>query len=436
MLRKSAAILAGFVLLFETACSGGGGSGSGGGDASTAKQPEKPPEPIALKMLQDGATISDDEFNNFIAAPVNAKYPHITVTLVRNTKGAAGLSDMIASGDFPDFTLSTYPQIKVNRELGTAQDLTELIKKFRLDVSKFDPAAMQTSTIYGGSDRLYAIPFSLNFLAMFYNKDLFDRFGVTYPKEGMTWDEVINLSKSFNRTAEGVQYRGMGAIPGAGDLSTQLTLPYVNQTTNKAEITTDGWKKVLELIKNVNDVPGNKGAILDHFLKDQTLAIVPSYDARFAALEKLQGTPSQFNWDVTQFPSQPGRPNTSLASSGHFFIVSALGKHKEETFKAIQVLTDLDVQKQITESGRFTSLKDENVKGLYGKNMKSMAGKNIKAVFKSAFAPPFAPTKYDALVTKRINDAVKKVTNGEADVNSALREAEELANKDIAAEPK
>ncbi|WP_158606513.1 hypothetical protein [Paenibacillus ginsengarvi] len=49
------------------------------------------------------ATITDEEFANFIAGPVHAKYPHITVTMVRNTKGKDGLSTMISSGDFPDF---------------------------------------------------------------------------------------------------------------------------------------------------------------------------------------------------------------------------------------------------------------------------------------------------------------------------------------------
>lgn len=431
MIKKSAAICAGLALIFATACNNGGG-----GSDTQAKPADKPPEPVQLVMLQDVAALTDDEFANFIAAPVHAKYPHITVTMVRNTKGKDGLSNMISSGEFPDFIFTTYPQIKVNRELGTAQDLNEWINKYKVDINKFDPAAIQTSKVYGDSDHLFALPFSLNFLALFYNKDLFDKFGVSYPKEGMTWDELVQLSRSFGRTMENVQYRGLGAIPGAGDLSTQLSLPYVNPTTNKAEITTDGWKRILQLIKSVNEVPGNKGAILDHFLKDQTLAMVASYDARFAALEKLQGTPNQFNWDITQFPSHPDRPNTSLASSGHFLLVSSLSKHKEEAFQAIEVLIGEQVQKLITENGRFTSLKDETIKGLFGKNMKSMAGKNIKAVFKSSFAPPFAPTKFDSLATPRINDAVKKVINGETDVNTALREAEEAANKDIAAQPK
>ncbi|GAA3411173.1 ABC transporter substrate-binding protein [Paenibacillus hodogayensis] len=432
MLRKSMVVLAGISMIVSACNSSGSSTGAGTG---TVKSEERPPEPIELVMLQDGATITDDEFANYIAAPVRAKYPHITITMMRNNKGNEGLSNLISSGSFPDLIFTTYPQIKINRELGTAQDLNDMIQKFKMDTGKFDPAALQTSKIYGNSDHLFALPFSLNFLATFYNKDLFDKFGVAYPKEGITWDEAIQLSKSFDRTLENISYRGL-MTNGASDLSTQLSLPYVNAGTNKAQLTTDGWKRLLDLLKAINDVPGNKGATLDHFLKDQTLAMVASYDARFAALEKLQGTSGQFNWNVTQYPSYPDKPNVSLASSGHFLIVSSLGKHKEEAFQVVDLLTSDDIQKLITENGRFTSLKNETIKSLYGKNMKSMQGKDIKAVFKSAFSPPFPPTKYDSFVITRLNEAVKKVTNGETDINSALREAEEAANRDIAAQPK
>lgn len=429
MFKKSAAFSASLIAMLLTAC------GETGVDRPPqATGPDKEPEPVALVMLQDGATITDEEFNTMIAAPVHAKYPHMTVRMVRNAKGNDGIGDLIAGGDFPDFIFTTYPQIKVHKEMGTAADLTELIKSSGMDIGKFDPAAMETARVYSGGNSLYAIPFSLNFLALFYNKDLFDRFGVEYPKDGATWDEVIRLANRFSRTEGGVSYKGL-LIPGAFDLSTQLSLPYVNAQTKKAAVNTDGWKRIFQLIKTVSDIPGNKGANLDDFLVKQSLAMVASYDARIAALEKLHGTPGQFNWDITQFPSYPDRPNTSLASSGHFLMVSALSKHKDEAFRAIYLLTGEENQNLITEHGRFTSLNNQGIKNKYGVNTKSLQGKNIKAVFQSAFAPPYQPTAYDKFVPPRINAAVKSVVEGQIDINSAIRQAEEEINLDIAAAP-
>src|SRR5690606_8011575 len=101
---------------------------------------------------------------------------------------------------------------------------------------------------------------------------------------------------------------------------------------------------VFEVVHAINDIPGNKGANLNNFLKDKILAMVPSYDARIAALELLYGTPEDFNWDITQFPSFPERPNTSLDSTGHFLMVSSLSKHKEEAFQVIDLLTSVENQ--------------------------------------------------------------------------------------------
>lgn len=432
VLSKRAIISASMMALLLAAC-GGEKQATGGIAPETAKT--EPSKPVTLQMLQDGATITDEEFDTLIAAPVKAKYPHITVEMIRNKNGNNGLSELITSGSFPDFMFITSLQIKAHRDLGTTEDLTPYIQKFGMNVNQFDPAALQTSKVYGGSEKLYAVPFSLNFLALFYNKDLFDRFGVSHPKEGMTWQETIQLAAKFSRSENGVEYKGLltNAIT---DMSTQLSLPRVDPKTNKALINTDGWKKVAEVIQGINAIPGNKGVNLDHFLKTQTLAMVASYDARFAALEKLHGTPENFNWDVTQFPSYPERPNTSFQSTGHFLAVSALSKNKNEAFQVIQLLTGEEIQTVITERGRFTALNNETIKNKYGANMKSMNGKNIKGVFKSSFAPPYEPTTYDPLVNTPLNDAVKNIVDNGLDINSALRQAEEAANRAIEAEMK
>ncbi|MBD2864005.1 ABC transporter substrate-binding protein [Paenibacillus oceani] len=238
--KTTGSLVAAAVLgLSLAACGGTADKGASSAPNNEATTPPKQAEPVKLVMLQDGATITDDEFKNLIAAPIHAKYPNITVKMRRNTAGDKGIQDLIAGGDFPDFIFTTYPRITLHRDLGTPHDLTELVKAHNMDLGKFDPAAMETSRVYGGKDKLYAIPFSLNFFALFYNKDLFDMFGVTYPTDGMTWDDVYEVARKFSRVVDGVQYRGVH-LPGLLDMSTQLTLPYVSQTTGKANVETDG----------------------------------------------------------------------------------------------------------------------------------------------------------------------------------------------------
>lgn len=413
---------------------------SGSADPSSPPPPagsKAPPAPIKLLMLQDGATITKEEFQTLIADPVSAKYPHITMELAVNGKGDEGVQQLLASGTFPDLIFGTYPRIVNHRELQTVENLNPMIARNKLDLQRFDPGAIATARAYSGSDSLYALPFSLNFTATFYNKEIFDKFGQPYPKEGMTWEDALDVAKSVSRTSDGVQYRG-AFIQGIGDVSSQLSLSRIDPVTGKANIASqEGWKSLFELYKAFNDLPGNKDAhtsttLNNGFLKDQNVAMAISYDARFAALEKLYGTPQDFAWDVTQFPSFKGKPDVTVASSGHFLMLSSLSKHKEEAFQVIQLLGSQEIQKKITDYGRYTALQDPAIKEMYGHTMKSMQGKNIKAVFKSRFANPVPPHPNNDLTLPAINAALTRVVNEEVDINSALRQAEEEMNKAIA----
>lgn len=439
--RMGVLMTAVLIVLSATACGGGAGNGASSGKEGAGSQQEppddKPAQPVTLVMMRDGATITNDEFANLIEAPVKAKYPHITMKLVVNNKLDEGVQSSIASGEFPDLVFSTYPRITNHRELKTVEDLNPYIAKYKVDLKRYDPAALQTAQVYSGDGNLYGLPFSLNFTATFYNKDIFDKFGVSYPKDGMTWDDALETARKLSRVAEGIQYKG-AYVQGIGDVSTQLSLPTINPKTGKADLVAqDSWKRLFDLYKAFNDIPGNKDAnvsttLNNGFLKDQHVAMAISYDARIAALEKLYGTPQDFDWDLTQFPSFKEKPNTTVASSGHFLLLSSLGKHKEEAFKVIELLGSPEIQELITDQGRFTALNDQSIKEMYGRNMKSLQGKNIKAVFKSQFAAPVPPHKNTAFVLPHVNTALTRVINGEIDVNTAIREAEEAANKEIA----
>lgn len=90
---------------------------------------------------------------------------------------------------------------------------------------------------YGGNlefitidEQLYGIPYRADFWVLYYNKDVFDRFGVDYPTNDMTWPEYRQLAKKLTQ-GEGVEktygthihtwascYFIYGLIKGEGDL--------------------------------------------------------------------------------------------------------------------------------------------------------------------------------------------------------------------------
>jgi multiple sugar transport system substrate-binding protein len=56
---------------------------------------------------------------------------------------------------------------------------------------------------------LYALPVAMQPSPLIYNKDIFYKFGIAYPKGGITWNETYELSNILTRSDGGVDYRGL-----------------------------------------------------------------------------------------------------------------------------------------------------------------------------------------------------------------------------------
>jgi multiple sugar transport system substrate-binding protein len=80
--------------------------------------------PVTLRMYQQGASITDDEFQKFVAEPVKQKYPNITMELVRAQKNVS-IQDALAAGDFSDMIFTGARPIRDFIRLNTVLDLKE-----------------------------------------------------------------------------------------------------------------------------------------------------------------------------------------------------------------------------------------------------------------------------------------------------------------------
>lgn len=78
---------------------------------------------------------------------------------------------------------------------GIAMDITEPMREAGIDVAKIIWPVAVSSCVYEG--RTYGFPCNVNANAVWYNKDLFDRAGIPYPKPGWTWDELIETAKKL-----------------------------------------------------------------------------------------------------------------------------------------------------------------------------------------------------------------------------------------------
>jgi multiple sugar transport system substrate-binding protein len=89
-------------------------------------------------------------------------------------------------------------------------DLTPFIKKFNFDMNRFDPQVLATIRTYSDQGGFEFLPESMTTLVLMYNKDIFDHFGVAFPKDRMTWEQTKELAAKVSRSEGGKDYFGFG----------------------------------------------------------------------------------------------------------------------------------------------------------------------------------------------------------------------------------
>jgi multiple sugar transport system substrate-binding protein len=435
------------LIVFVTGCSGEAGTGQPSADnsannvnssnsANTAKTAPSfdPNEAVSLKFGQIGGALSDDEFQNLIVAPVKKMYPNVSLELVRMTNTTQ--PELVATNDYPDLTYNNASGIYIDKELQIDTDLMPLIKKYNFDLSKFDPSSLDFINAASGDGKMYLLPMWTVADATFYNKDVFDKFGVAYPKDNMTWEQVLELARKVARMDGGVQYIGV-STSSLSNMKNGLVLPIADATAKKGLLESDSWKLLLESYVKMQQIPGNYSHGMNGnqlFENDRTLALYPNFTGRVGEFEQLFKSGKPLNFDIVTYPSF-GDSKYAATTNVSGITISVKTTKQDWAFRVAQVLVKEENQLEAAKNGRVSALKNKEIQQQYAANLGSMNGKHVEGFFTKPTNIPGQTTKYDNLGNKRINDAVDRVLNGTADVNTALREANELLNQDIAANP-
>ncbi|MEF3301700.1 ABC transporter substrate-binding protein [Paenibacillus sp. GYB003] len=392
-------------------------------------------EPVKLTIVNHGAGINHEtDLENVILKPIRTMYPNISIELIKGKS----LNDIIAAGDTPDLIATSNFYLDLLLGMGLATDLNEFVKTFKIDLTRLEPETIATLSRYGKKGELYGMPYSMNYGIMAYNKDIFDKFGVAYPKDGMNWDEVIELAKKLTRKSDSTQY--LGIDPGLPQVMTRpYSLPVTDASGEKAALTTDGYKMVFSKLRAIYDIPGMIDPKtnylkdnIDFFLKDQRVAMEPYWiSALSTRVLPLAQQGQNFNWDLVSFPSYPDKPGLGREVDFHLLMVTPSSKNKDAAYRVLQALQSTEAQVVMNKGGRLTALKDPAIRKDFAVDLNIFEGKNLAGVFSVKPAPAPRSSMYDSKGYSYLNEALKSMILSSTDINTALREAEEKTNKYI-----
>jgi ABC-type glycerol-3-phosphate transport system substrate-binding protein len=403
---------------------------------STQPQEEAAPQqqPITLKIFS-----GDSQFEQVIKSDkVKMKFPYITFEYVVGGQGKQ-IQDLVAAGESPDMYYQGLSALINNLvDYNLQYDLKDMIKKTGFDLNRIDKAYLDiiqaASGTYGGT--YFGLPVTTFMTVLYYNKDVFDKFGIPYPKDGMTWDQAYELARSLTRVSDGVQYKGMTMNFAYLFDNNQLAAPYFHPKENRSAMSTDPWRSIFRTLGKFYQIPLNKPltersrvAEVNDFTKDRVSAMHADVTAA------MENFPNDFvNWDMVSLPVMAEAPGINAQLNPRFLYLMSTSKHKEEAFKVIDFLLSNEMQMASSKAGKATVLNNEEVRKAYGQDYARLQGKHTQALYvnKPVGVSPARDSKLINVPTAApVGKEFNAFINGTKDVNTALRDLDETLNKSI-----
>lgn len=397
-----------------------------------SKDPVAPvQEPVELDVFYMWSGYTKEEFMDDYGNHIVNKYPYISINWIQNEAGTT-LADVIAAKTNIDMVLTTNNAYLVLEEHGFSGDVTDLAKKYQYDFGKMDPGVYEVLKAAGGGNPP-GIPYKANSLGFFYNKDVFDKFGVDYVTDGMTWDEVYEKAKLLTRVEGDTTYRGLGIRNTNFINLNQLSLPLYDASGKKAAFDSQPWKDYLENFIRFYQLPSydanletiDFSNVYDMFVKDQTLAMLIQQNSDWPRVERGVN----INWDAVTFPSFASHPGVGPQPEIVFFALPDVSKNRDAAFLAMASLTDDEQVIQSAKKGAAPVMKGQQFRDIYGSEAPDLKGKNAIALIPSTYANSIALSNYNGWATGSTYQAMVAVMLGEKDMNTALRESVEGTNQ-------
>jgi len=234
---------------------------------------------------------------------------------------------------------------------------------------------------------LYALPFGRVAEGLFYNKTIFDEMQVPYPKDGMTWDEVLELAAALKRD----QHSPIG-ITAYDSLASQLPLRWYDPETRRVDYDSKDWQGLLGLLLRMNDLEDmnteeRKSPMSSFSVGDTAMVAGPVYGGN--------GRPGLLNdeanlrlfdvdWDIVAFPifddGQGLQPASHMLGIG----VPVRSQNKEDAYKVMRHLLSHEVQSDNSRKGLISLRSDaEAFQDEFGASS-LLAGKSVSSFFSTS----------------------------------------------------
>lgn len=300
--------------------------------------PEQKAE-VTVKILG----ISEEDFKRYYSGFTD-KYPHIKVEAIKdgymdgNTFVYHLLDQEWLDQNKPDLLMITAGNT-VFRKLITDDKLTDIsVILPEEDLNALYPPIVDYMQQLGNG-RIYGVPESFNMMGLYYNKDLFDKYKIEYPRDQMTWMELLQLANRF--AVAGAEKDGITGLRMYAPLGYFLdvisrTNKSIFDASGKADLHDPEWKELLgavfDGIKNGSILLDQEGKNCCYFESGQV-----AMNLSYAGNAILQSNPvPNFQYGLVTEPINPSHPNkTNHLVITSILAINAVSEHKQEAWELL-----------------------------------------------------------------------------------------------------
>ena len=430
---------AGLAGVLLAAC--GASTSTSTGTTSGGSQPAAPAP--SLQPVTIRSWIGEPQNERFPATQaadtaIKAKYPHLTVEHEVQPSGDQITKTVAAAAanSLPDVTISQGTNISNFASKGLFVPLdTHIAKMPAFEMADFPKVAID---LYKVGGKQYAIPYDHAPIMLFYNKDLFDRFGVKVPDSTWTMDTLLEAARKLHRPDEGIW--GMAGFAPGGGFTAHGTfyMPWGKGQHNDDETETyidspevlqalDFWVKTRMTYK-VNPMPADGNARQLFVGGKAALHEAGLWGWRDIAVARDRAT-VPFTPDVADWPSGPKGRFTSSMGSGYGITKDSKTPDAAWLYLSEYVGKDLErsIMGQFLKTGYGIPVRNSLM--ARWETSKEHAPPSAKLVNPamakySVMGRPISPVKGD--IDKVVNDGFATIWSGQATVADAAREMKRL----------
>lgn len=299
-----------------------------------------------------------------------------------------------------------------------------LLEPLKIDEEPFFKQPLQALSYNG---KLYAVPRDVSNLVIYYNKDIFDRFNVSYPLRDWRFDRFLKKASFLTRDTNADGKTDIWAIGFEEDM--YYWLPFLMSEGGGA--VSDDLKSII-----ISEPKSKKGLQFYTDLRNKYHYAPTSAQSASATMAQLflQGklamhvsgrwmTPkytkeAKFRWDVINFPSGDAGSVVPLDASG--WAMSSDSRHKPEAMRLIEFLASKSSIEQFCQGGLIVpARKDVANSKMFSNTSDKSNYVFINAIRTSKKTP--VPLNYKE-ITDRINERADYLFNSDKSVDEVFKD--------------